>query len=285
MPTNDFVKTLAGDLLNLDVSTIIRENTTNSKMPSVRRMAIMQIADSYRSKMVEIGVAVRATDEATAAPKGEHAPFLLRWRFAGEWSFVEINNAAKHGVPLLRARQKAAEDAKDKQRIEERINLLTRFQAQSSSMIGMYKTRRRLYADEIKAKKEDFSTERPPKDGVAPYASHTASQGWNNDISIRDINETDDMELSPDNLTLVRKTWEIGSQRVYLQTVVQIDGDVTSYITRDFIKLPENVKSLVLNIHNDSVASSTKMWTMLFNTVANIAGQALGSMFGGGGKK
>lgn len=281
---NDFVKTLAGDLLNLDVTTIIRENTTNSKMPSVRRMAIMQIADSYRAKMIEIGVAVRATEDTKERPSGEGAPFLLRWRYAGEWSFVEINNAAKHGVPIIRKRQKATDDPKEKQKLEERINLLTRFQAQSSNMIGMFKTRRRLFADQIKSGKEGYSTERPSLEGFLPQDSHLSSHGWNNDISIRDINEVEDMELSPDNLTLVRKTWEIGSQRVYLQTVVQIDGDVTSYITRDFIKLPENLKSLVLNIHNDSVASSTKMWTMLFDTVAKIAGQALGSLFGGNKK-
>ena len=282
---NDFVKTLAGDLLNLDVSTIIRENTSNSKMPSVRRMGIMQIADSYRGKMIEMGVCKRATDETTEAPAGDNAPFLLRWRYAGEWSFVEINNAAKNGVPILRAKQKLADDSKAKQKIEENIQLLTRFQAQSFNLIGMFKTRRRLYKEEIAAAKEDYSVERPSADGFGPHASHTSSQGWNNDISIRDINLTDDMDLAPDNLTLVRKTWEIGSQRVYLQTVIQIDGDVTSYITRDFIKLPENVKSLVLNIHNDSVSSATKMWTMLFDTVAKIAGQALGSLFGGGNKK
>lgn len=280
---NDFVKTLAGDLLNLDVSTIIRENTANSKMPSVRRMAIMQIADSYREKMIELGVCLRANDEGTNVPDADdpNAPFLLQWRYAGEWSFIEINMAAKYGMTLLKRKKQAAEDQKERIKLEQDINLLNRFQAQSFNIIGMYKTRRRLYEAEIKAGQTDFSQSKPePLTENGPYPSHTDSKGWNNDISIRDINHTEDMELSPDNLTLVRKTWEIGSQRVVLQTVVQIDGDVTSYITRDFIKLPENVKSLVLNIHNDSVASSTKMWTMLFDTVAKIAGQALGSLFG-----
>ncbi len=266
----DFVKTLMGDLLALEVTTIIKDEIDSGKMPSVRRIALMEIAEEMRETLVDMGIAKMATEEMPAV----RAPFLLRWHFGGEFSFTEIKNAARYGQMILKAKQAAITDPIQKEELEKQLNMMGRLQTLSSGIIGMFKVLRKEKASEIESGAIGFSKEAvvsPELKDYQPFPSQIQSAGWNNDLSYQDINAVDDLDLTPDQISLIRKTWEIGSQKIYLQTVIQIDGDITSYIAKDFIRLPDNLKSLVLNIHNDSISSSTKIWSMLFNLVTNMA--------------
>ena len=102
---------------------------------------------------------------------------------------------------------------------------------------------------------------------------------WNNDIDLSTINKVDDLDLTPDQVTLIRKTWEIGTQRILMQTVVQIDGDITNYLTNQFVNLSPELKAIVLNLHNDATESGARIWNMLFKTVSQLAGTAFRKIF------
>ncbi|MFT5619016.1 MAG: hypothetical protein ACI85I_002253, partial [Arenicella sp.] len=72
---------------------------------------------------------------------------------------------------------------------------------------------------------------------------------------------------------------EIGMEQVLLQTMIQIDGDITSTLSKDFLRMPERTKDMVMNVHNDSIKSSTHIWKMLFETIVNIAGKGFNKIF------
>ena len=114
----DYLKNLAGDLLNLEINTIVKDNTTNSKMPSNKRMALLDIANRYRKVLVDYGLAVYATGEEPDFREGMRKPDVLNWEFGGEFSFVEIRNCAANGIDFFEAKLENDPKGKQKELIE-----------------------------------------------------------------------------------------------------------------------------------------------------------------------
>jgi hypothetical protein len=276
-----YLKTLAGDLLNLEINTIIRENTSSAKMPNVRRVALLKIADLYRDYIIKHGYAKKAPGESyQPAPNDKNRYF--RWRYGGEFSFNELRVHARGAVEDLHkvvARMPEGQQKEDRMR---HLRMMERIQEQSSNLLGLFKMRRREYQEEIQAKQEGFSEEcdwTGVNSDYQPFPPQKASLGWNNDIDIQTINESDDLDLTPEHITMVRKIWEIGMEQVLLQTSVQIDGDITSVLAHDFINMPERTQQMIMKVHEDSISSSTRIWKMLFETIGKLAGQGFNKIF------
>lgn len=283
-----FLKNLAGDLLTLEINTIVKENTINCSMPGTRRVALLEIAEDYRKLLLEYDLCRRVNGKPfpdTHAPGGWKFERLY-WEYAGEFSFNEIRRVARYGVQVFTDKRDALEKSELSERLKEekraeladKIALLLRLQRQSMNLIGMFKTRRKMYDLDKHSGTEGFEGYdnfiNPPQKDLpehAPFPSQMGSYVWNNDLSIRDINRVEDLDLPPEQTTLVRKTWEIGVQRVLLQTVIQIDGDITSYLTAPFMEYPKQEREMIMGVHNDSVALATGFWKSLFATLGNIA--------------
>ncbi len=276
----DYLKNLAGDLLTLEVNTIVKENTTSSKMPANKRYALLSIANSYRDLLINYGVS-RLSYKGVASSADDDRT-VLYWRFGGEFSFTEIYKCANHGIELLRKRIEAATDLASIQKMESQIRMLQRVSRHTSNFIGMFKARRkRLSQDEIAANTkltsdpafETLDTE------TATWPSQAHQHQWNNDLSLADINTLPDIELGPDEITLLRKTWEIGTQQILMQSVIQIDGDIANYLATSFISLPPEMRKMVMSMHNESTRSATRLWQTLFRTVSQLAGKAFREIF------
>lgn len=279
----NYLKNLASDLLNLEVNTIVKNNTTNSKMSASKRMALYQIAEGYRSILIEYGFCQMSEGKPLTIPKGQKHPRLLRWRFGGEFSYNEIRYHSKKGMEFLNMEiAKAKKLKQNDDKLEEQLKMLTRLNRQSGNIVGMFKIRRKEYeVGEQNTKKghSGLCDSTGVENEFDLFPPQSNSYTWNNDVAVSQINELKDIQLVPDEITLIRKIWEIGTQKVLLQTIVQIDGDVTSYITHGFLELPPEVRETVLGMHNDSITTSTKTWNTLFNTVANLAGTAFSKIF------
>ena len=75
-------------------------------------------------------------------------------------------------------------------------------------------------------------------------------------------------QLSVSDRAQIRKIWEIGTETVLVQTVIDIEGDV---LTRINPLVAEGTRPHVLEIHQSGIETSMKMWG---NLVA-VAGQLL----------
>jgi hypothetical protein len=278
---NNYLRTLAGDLLNLEVNTILKENTTAEKMPSCRRKAILDIADGFRLKMATLGYVHYQDGSYETVALGLAEPLSFKWWYGGEFSFVEIMLHSRIIIERLTLLLDKITDEQKKRELHGNIKIVERFQAQSSNIVGMFKQRRAFYKEEITAKKEGFTDFRVEEDIDANgnFASQKWSREWNNDLNLADINTYPDLQLSPEEITLIRKVWEIGSQQILLQTVIQIDGDVTSYIASPLLDFPTDLQRMILGIHNDAVGTSTKAWHVLFTTIIGLAGKAIDKIF------
>jgi hypothetical protein len=71
--------------------------------------------------------------------------------------------------------------------------------------------------------------------------------------------------LTAEQLVTIRKAWEITTERVVAQTVIQIDGDV---ITRISPELAREADSILLRVHRDSIQVSMDFWRDLVGLVS-----------------
>jgi hypothetical protein len=280
-----FVKRLAGDLLTLEINTIVKEDMSAAKLPSSRRVAFLQLANEYRGKLDELGICALKVPEGVTPdniPEG-----YFRWRFGGEFSFHEIYQMAKKGEKMYE--EKIAKTPEEKRTaVKEEAKIVSRIKEQCSLVIGMFKNRRKDYQNKIKDGVKGFEEACnmqlvEAESGL--FMSQLGSTGWNNDISLGECNNMDDMELNPDETALLRKATEIGTQPILMQTVIQIDGDVTTYMSTKFLRHDPQTRNMLLNLHNQSIGTATRFWGDLFKAIANIAGKAIHEIFGDRGSK
>ncbi|MBD2518030.1 hypothetical protein H6G93_24220 [Nostoc sp. FACHB-973] len=62
---------------------------------------------------------------------------------------------------------------------------------------------------------------------------------------------------------------------IYAQTVMQLDGDIITRYNKELFNLPEEVKTSIINTHNEGLVAGEKQWrgtfSFLINLVQNIA--------------
>ncbi|MCS6967703.1 MAG: hypothetical protein RMJ44_00740 [Cytophagales bacterium] len=292
---NDFIRNLASDLLRLEINTIIKQNMSAEKIPSNKRVLLRKLADMYRETLIDYGIAKSADDpQLTAAD----APKVLRWQFGGEFSFKEIALMASKGIEQLEQAIKNETDPLRLNVLNSRQKILQRICNQSYNVIGIFKLFRRDLAPdtlmqsnehEEPAKqihyvdKEHFNYLRYQRGELPleciPFRSHQETAHWNNDLDWMHLNAADDLPFLPDMLAMIYKAYQIGTEQIVLQTVIQVEGDITSYITPQYINMPDNIKEVVMNVHNRAISLSTQFWNTLFSTVMNLAGKSFNQIF------
>ena len=259
----NLLRTLAEDLLNLEVNTIIKAEMSAVKFPASRRQALYDLARLYHDELLQ---------------------FQLRepvyWEFAGMRSFGELRDRAKSAM-LKYGERLGHASSQESRGIFERIKMFERIQDQSSQIVGMFKLLEQQVADKTRKRVPGYLPAPAPSEAGGKKAgraeAHSDSERWNNDIDRNRMNQIADLELSPDQVVMIRKAWEIGTERIVLQTQIQLDGDVTTRISESFA---DNPVQIILKIHNESVSIVTGFWSTLVRTFGDIFGKSLGSLLG-----
>ena len=74
-----------------------------------------------------------------------------------------------------------------------------------------------------------------------------------------------EVELLPEELMLIRKIWDLGLDRIAMQTVIQLDGDVLTRVRPAFARDPA-----ILDIHNRGIMLSMQVWQSLVDVVGRF---------------
>ena len=89
--------------------------------------------------------------------------------------------------------------------------------------------------------------------------------------------ELQPLNLQREDFVLIRKFWELGTEEIVMQTVIELDGDVTTRIQPDFA----NDEAVALHdLHQASVNVSYQYWSTLIQLVVDF----FATLFGSGGK-
>ncbi|TAF32191.1 MAG: hypothetical protein EAZ57_09780 [Cytophagales bacterium] len=258
-----YIQDIAADLLRLEINTIIVDELTCDK-PSNLRRAMWELAEDYRLKIIDIEADVyHETTEQKRLFKAEEA-LLFTNLTGGEKGFTELREYCEKLLHKLEQDLISSSNEELEQDLRSHINMVDRIRRQSLNMVNIFKQLRR----EAEANPDDFQ-------GMDITNDHNEEQ----------LDQLEDLELLPMQVSMVRKAYEIGTQQILMQTVVQVEGDITSYITPKFLKLDAQDQNILLGVHNSAIANSTKMWQYLFDTVGKMAGEAFQKLMPGSKRK
>jgi hypothetical protein len=104
----------------------------------------------------------------------------------------------------------------------------------------------------------------------SPKKRTNAMEGSPGHVPLKKGDRPPPLLLAPDDLMLVRKAWEIGTETVYSQTVIQLDGDV---ITR--VAPSKADEKALLELHRVNVDVSVSFWKTLVGIVSDSLGALL----------
>ena len=87
--------------------------------------------------------------------------------------------------------------------------------------------------------------------------------------------KADKFELNLDlrQLMVFKKANDIGTERVVLQTVIGMDGDITTRISKSFAEQPV---SLITQMHQDAIGISVDFWKSLITVVVKLGESIIG---------
>jgi len=87
--------------------------------------------------------------------------------------------------------------------------------------------------------------------------------------------EADTYELNLDlrQLLVIKKANDIGTEKVVIQTVIGMDGDVTTRISKAFADQPV---PFINAIHQDAIGISVEFWKTLINVVVKLGTHIIG---------
>jgi hypothetical protein len=254
-------KTIAENLLTLEVNTIIKPNLMATKMPSNRREALLEISRDYHFALVELEC---------------RDPII--WTSGGVMAFLELRSRAIQGAKVINdIKHLLSKD--DRQHYLEKQVILNRIQSQSEQLISMF-----IALAKVKNPNFDLQTHikaMTAKVETAAKDNHTTAEElskiyevsdgdncvWNNDLPRGKMQDIDDLDLTPTQVNLVRKIWEIGTEQVVLQTVIHADGDITSRISESLLYEPNPI---LFQLHHESVQGAVGFWVNLVETIGKM---------------
>ena len=93
-----------------------------------------------------------------------------------------------------------------------------------------------------------------------------------NDLSLDKMNKSKDLILNRREAAIIRKLKDLGTEHIMLQTIIQLDGDISNRISKRFM---QNYNERLLGLHDKSIEFSMSYWKSL----ADIAITILSKLF------
>ena len=253
------------DLINIETNTILAAGMTGRKMPSYPH-ALHDIITMYTEFLVdEVGLDLDAywtafeTNEAKSEaerkkPEGLEPAFLPDAAFSKDPdNGVATFNVLRWAAYAALAHAKEAGKGGHKITAETRtvLNRLRRNCDQLKTVVGLLarpsaagqfigKRRRDLIAMSVGSK--------PPRLPPAP----------------------------PEHLTRIRKIWDIGTDRIVLQTIIQLDGDIIFRATKAYAQGGQHP---LVEAHRRASDIGLKHWSSMFELIASLVGGLAGRIF------
>ncbi|MBI4300187.1 MAG: hypothetical protein HY677_03550 [Chloroflexi bacterium] len=213
----DQIRTVAVDLVNLEINTIIKPNITGGKMPDPRH-ALIDIGKDYCFKLRDLNVDTGGLDLERL---GSYAAFDGFRKLTK----TEISRLTEAGATLTPTQEAG-------------LYMLYRIRDMSGQINGVF---------------EDLRSRHEEK--------------WDNDCTREEIQNLPQLRLTPHQIALIRKVWEIGVEEIAMQTVIQLDGDV---ITRIQPEYAHGGHEALLAMHREAVITSVDFWKELIGIATSL---------------
>lgn len=230
-------------LLNLEINTIIKSNMTAERMPALPH-AILDIAGEYARKLVESGVDVTLFQLSSATARPALDPWATLRSGSAPISDGDRLRVSADTFDALRWAANRANSVSDGAPPDRAVSMLIERICNNSDMIKAILTRLNDMPF-VKAAPNRAELALTPPD----------PKGWKG--------------VSANDWLAVKKIWEVGTEEVVAQTVIQLDGDV---YTRFRPQTDPRTAELILTVHQSSTEVAVSSWRHLLDVVIKIAG-------------
>ncbi len=252
---------VARSLLTLEINTIIKSNMTAEPMPPAPH-ALLDLAGEYAQAMARMGVDVLATRALLLRGGGDPAARITHaralaviWRAPDAPAALDNDllsvDAATFDWLRWTAKNAALSEAPEAAALSasQRV-LLARICNNCDAIKGI-----------LERQDEGFAR-------VAGRNRRALAS-----MRLQDA----DLGMAIGDLILLRKMWEVGTEEVMAQTVVNLDGDVLTRLRED---LHGPRAEMLLQVHRLGIDISVSSWRYLVDTVVALAGMAMGRLLG-----
>ncbi len=271
----DLTESTLYDLTHLEINTIIKDDMTASKADSSVRLLLHNIAGTYDSKLISLGEkyatvlspeVIAITRKSNSIPpvyikklekEGQSAPdheTLFRgikvYEGSGYHSFRELSYRAEKAFDLLKV-QKSNITGLPAGEIGSDMMMLKRIQSISDNL----RTILVISGDVPKSgqiEKFDFDDVDRVKEFM--YMTTEKAQKLEPKIDLR-------------QRMVIKKANDIGTEQVVMQTIIGMDGDITTRISRSFADRPI---TFVNDLHKDAMSISVDYWKFLITIVVDL---------------
>ncbi|MFA5327627.1 MAG: hypothetical protein WC384_07540 [Prolixibacteraceae bacterium] len=245
--TKNLISSTLYDLTHLEINTIIKDDMSCSKLPDSPREILHLIATIYDKELILLGVKYSDNIQPVANTNIFHGE--REYKGSGMHSFLDLReNARKSKEKLSSLTTESAKLGFSLDNVKKDIKMLERIEVVSDDIYKL------LQKPEVvpEQNKIDFDD----AGGIQKFREIPKGK-------IRDY----ELNLDLRQFALIKKALDIGTETVVLQTIIGIDGDITSRISRAFADQPI---TFINDIHHDAINTSVKFWGNLVSMVVGI---------------
>ncbi len=281
----EIISSTVYDLTHLEINTIIKDEMSASKAPSSPRLILQELAKKYHFKMISLGEKYLffigdAEENAENLFRGEQV-----FKGSAYNSFKELSLRAETANQRLNKDKDKVKEHFTDDEVNADLKMFKRIETISNDVRRILKI-----ADTIKGEKVD-SFESVPMDKIKSEQLKTI----NSELIVKmdtyrfdepevvnafrtansDEAKKEELTLDLRQLLLFKKANDIGTEKVVLQTIIGIDGDVTTRISQSFADKPID---FINKTHNEAIGISVKFWESLVNVVVKLGGTILSTI-------
>jgi hypothetical protein len=300
-------KDIVKDLFNIEVNTILRDKISAQKMPSVRN-ALMDIGVEYFEVLEEVEKVYRRAKKVDSAFKINDKRKSLGFYTSDEKEMADEKEIKgikdelmivdpsvceqlggfqaftimRRWADNLLQEPNCADYLKEKKHL---LSVLPRIKENADMLKGMFSRicRRELDKDHkdelarrLKGKKpSELTSETVVQESWELEPEQTGS--WTNQFTRAEIiglNDQLSLLMKQSELVMVRKIWEVGTEVIAMQTVIQVDGDVITRLNPNYLE--EKVYEKLSDYHNDGVNMALSYWANLVGIAQALLGRLTG---------
>lgn len=179
-------------------------------------------------------------------------------------SFIELIERAKSAITTIREHKSQLVNLGEDE-VNADIKMLERIITISKDLRNILQTK-----EKQRLKRGDEKPPRPAPPGELDFDIYDNVKKFRT-MTAREA-EKYDLDLDLRQMMVIQKANDVGTERVVLQTIIGLDGDVTTRISQSFVNDPV---PFVLDMHQNATSTSVEFWNNLVNIVVDFGKQLL----------
>ena len=272
-------------LTTLEINTILKSNMNANKISDNNRNALYQLAGTYAMKLDNLADKYEELAPATLQvnnPNGSIFRPQPRFLGGGVFSFREIGICAEEASKWLLQNNQNFSIPEDES--DEDYSMLKRIESKCyeiSNMLQIQIIKENKEQDPLIFKQELLEFMKNNNyNNVLDAKLDRLKQRYDEWITMDNhkkmyaeeskeefLKYSEDIELSFKNRLQLHKAYDIGLEEIMLQTRIELDGDITTRISKKYV---DNPIPMILDMHNLSVNISVAYWNKIFDVISSF---------------